>query len=81
LLHNKTTGVIELRALPTTPAMGAQLDGVGSADYCGTSVAGGFDFNKDGYDDVIIGAPGYVGVTAIPFNICSVVLLFNTARL
>jgi FG-GAP repeat len=56
--YTPITGIIELRALPTTPAMGVQLDGVGSADYCGTAVAGGFDFNKDGFSDVIIGAPG-----------------------
>jgi FG-GAP repeat len=60
--------------------MGVQLDGVGSADYSGTSVAGGFDFNKDGYGDVIIGAPGYVGVTFIPVTHTPVYLvLFDAA--
>jgi len=32
--------------------------GEASRDYFGGSVAGGFDLNRDGYDDVIIGARG-----------------------
>ena len=38
---------------------GFQLDGRKELDHLGTSVSNAGDMNGDGYDDVIIGAPGY----------------------
>ena len=35
-----------------------QFDGVGYRDLLGSSVSGAGDVNRDGYDDVILGAPG-----------------------
>jgi hypothetical protein len=37
------------------------LKGVDAGELFGWSVAGAGDFNKDGYADIIIGAPGYTG--------------------
>jgi Ca2+-binding RTX toxin-like protein len=37
---------------------GFRLDGESASDYSGISVSGAGDINKDGYDDVIIGAHG-----------------------
>jgi VCBS repeat-containing protein len=37
---------------------GFRLDGVNSHDWSGESVSGAGDVNGDGYDDIIIGAPG-----------------------
>ena len=39
------------------------MAGSASADQFGYSVSGAGDTNNDGYDDVIIGAPGYDGAT------------------
>jgi hypothetical protein len=39
------------------------LTGFASSDYFGKSVSGAGDVNGDGYDDVIIGAPGYTSST------------------
>lgn len=36
----------------------AVLTGSGFFDNAGCSVAGGFDFNNDGYGDIVVGAPG-----------------------
>jgi hypothetical protein len=36
---------------------GFRLTGAAANDYSGTAVAGGGDFNKDGFDDILIGAP------------------------
>ena len=43
------------KAMDTTPD--AVLRGQSSYDYFGYSVSGAGDFNQDGYDDVIVGAP------------------------
>ena len=37
---------------------GFRLDGVAADDDAGASVAGGFDFNADGFADLLVGAPG-----------------------
>lgn len=37
---------------------GIRLDGVDAGDLSGTSVSSGGDINGDGFDDIIIGAPG-----------------------
>ncbi len=52
--------------LPSTSAAsfhtGGSFNGVGSR--FGTSIAGGEDFNLDGFDDIVIGAPTYANTTA-----------------
>lgn len=42
-------------------ASGFRLDGAAVGDDSGAAVAGSIDFNADGYDDIIIGAPGSNG--------------------
>ncbi len=42
---------------------GFAINGVASYDYAGSSVASAGDVNGDGFDDVIIGAPGAYGNT------------------
>ncbi len=44
-------------------SQGFRLDGVNSLDYAGASVAAAGDVNRDGYDDLLIGAPGVAGGT------------------
>jgi VCBS repeat-containing protein len=39
-------------------AAGFIIDGFGDNDFAGTSIAGGFDFDGDGANDLLIGAPG-----------------------
>jgi Ca2+-binding RTX toxin-like protein len=48
-------GNVDLASLTT--AQGIRIDGAASFDESGYSVAGAGDFNADGRDDVIIGAP------------------------
>jgi hypothetical protein len=40
------------------PAQGIRLTGAGASHFAGTAVTGAGDFNGDGFDDVVIGAPG-----------------------
>ena len=40
---------------------GFRLDGIDAYDYSGRSVAGAGDVNGDGFDDLIVGAPGADG--------------------
>ncbi|SFE13129.1 integrin alpha [Nitrosomonas sp. Nm166] len=49
-------GVISLFSL--NGSNGFRLDGVAANDYSGTSVSNAGDVNGDGFDDVIVGAPG-----------------------
>ena len=51
-----TGGELELSALDGTN--GFTLNGIDEADRSGTSVSSAGDVNGDGYDDLIIGAPG-----------------------
>jgi hypothetical protein len=50
------SGSFELSQLNGTN--GFAMKGIDGNDYCGESVSGIGDFNRDGYDDVIIGAHG-----------------------
>jgi len=45
----------------TTGPDGITITGDDTYDYSGDSLGGGFDFNNDGYDDIIIGAWGADG--------------------
>ncbi|MBF0163883.1 MAG: FG-GAP repeat protein [Magnetococcales bacterium] len=47
---------VDLSAL--TGANGFRISGLANGDYLGTSVASAGDFNGDGFDDIVIGAPG-----------------------
>ena len=51
-----TDGVLDLSALDGTN--GFSLTGIGMGDRSGVSVSSAGDVNGDGYDDLIIGAPG-----------------------
>ncbi|MEI2732952.1 MAG: integrin alpha [Dermatophilaceae bacterium] len=46
------------RVLAELGSSGFRVDGAAADDATGSSVAGAGDVNNDGYDDVIIGAPG-----------------------
>jgi hypothetical protein len=48
-------------------ANGFRLDGIASGDVSGTSVASAGDVNGDGFDDVIVGAPGADGASGASF--------------
>ena len=52
-------GVFSLASLNGTN--GFKLDGENSNDYSGYSVSGAGDINNDGYADLLIGAPYYLG--------------------
>ncbi len=60
ILFGKSDGFassIDLSCL--ADADGISISGIGSLDNLGASVGGGGDVNGDGFDDVIIGAPGH----------------------
>lgn len=40
---------------------GFRVDGAEPGDFLGSSVSGGFDFDGDGYDDILMGADGFNG--------------------
>ena len=48
------TATTKLASLPT--ASGVRFDGVASGDFSGGAVAGAGDVNRDGFDDILIGA-------------------------
>ena len=45
---------------------GFAIDGAAAGDTAGSSVAGIGDFNGDGLDDVVVGAPGATNAAAVP---------------
>ncbi|MBI2340163.1 MAG: FG-GAP repeat protein [Deltaproteobacteria bacterium] len=53
-------------------------DGTNAGDYAGTSVAGAGDVNGDGYDDILIGAPGN---DLFRLNAGAVYLVFGSSSL
>jgi hypothetical protein len=59
------------------PLQGLELWGAGAGDELGTSVAGAGDVNGDGFQDIIIGAPGVDG--ALNSNAGAVYLLFGSS--
>jgi hypothetical protein len=54
-----TTGVAFL-GRDVADTLDGSLSARETGDRSGTSVAGGADLNGDGYDDIVIGAPGLV---------------------
>ena len=67
---------------------GFKLIGVTSGDLAGTSVGGGSDINADGFDDIVIGAPGAdpysranAGSTYVVFGSASFGATFNLSLL
>src|SRR5690606_30944223 len=45
---------------PASPALDAPMNvPPAPAAHCGTSIAGGYDFNRDGYMDMVVGEPSY----------------------
>ena len=61
LIFGRTSGWTSNTALS---ASNASFLGEASLDYAGSSVAGVGDVNGDGYDDIMIGAPGHDDVVA-----------------
>lgn len=49
--------IVIMNAADPTTAMATTITGFSAGQFAGYSVAGGGDFNGDGYNDVIIGAP------------------------
>jgi hypothetical protein len=63
------SAVIDLGSL--NGSNGFVINGLSAADELGTSVAGAADINKDGFDDLVIGAPGadnHAGSTYVLFG-------------
>ena len=59
VVFGKSDGFSSTLALSTLDGTtGFQLDGTGAFDRSGNSVSGAGDVNGDGFDDLIIGAPG-----------------------
>jgi Ca2+-binding RTX toxin-like protein len=57
VIFGKTSGWSNIDLANLAPADGFRIDGAAADDYAGYSVSSAGDFNGDGYDDLIIGAP------------------------
>lgn len=62
LLYDVPNGVSNLSAVGGAIA-GARLQGENVSDYAGAAVASAGDVNGDGFDDILVGAPGSTGLT------------------
>ncbi|WP_430938495.1 hypothetical protein [Rhodovulum sp. YNF3179] len=57
LVYGKAAGLGDLDLANLAPTDGFKLIGVSAGDVAGRAVAGGADVNRDGYDDLLLGAP------------------------
>jgi hypothetical protein len=60
---SNTAAPVVIDVASFTPVTGFQMFGSYSGDEAGASIAGGGDFNGDGFGDLVIAAPGASGAT------------------
>ncbi|WP_170359893.1 FG-GAP repeat protein [Ruegeria arenilitoris] len=58
------SGLTDIDLANLSPSQGYKILGIGPDDYAGQSVSSAGDINGDGFDDVILGAPGNFSYTA-----------------
>ena len=79
---NSIGGTTNLTSLTVT--QGFSVTGALAGSYSGYSVSGTGDINKDGYDDIIIGAPwanNYTGISYVVYGGASLPLMINLSSL
>jgi hypothetical protein len=54
-----TSNLANINLASLTPTQGFSITGINNGEFTGSSVSSAGDINNDGYDDMIIGAPGY----------------------